>query len=40
MFEQSVVELVGVLLVLMRYPEDIEELSDDKVRVFVVHIKR
>ncbi|CAM9473964.1 unnamed protein product [Scytosiphon promiscuus] len=31
MFAQCLVGLIGVLLVLMRYPEDIDELSDDEV---------
>lgn len=31
MFGQCVVDLVGVLLVLMRYPEDVEQLSYDEV---------
>lgn len=31
MFGQCVVDLIGVLLVLMRYPEDVEQLSDDEV---------
>ena len=32
MFEQCVVELVRVLVVLMRYPEDVEQMSEDEVR--------
>lgn len=31
MFGQCVIDLIGVLLVLMRYPKDIEQLSDDEV---------
>ena len=31
MFSQCVVDLVGVLLSLMRYPEDIDQLSADEV---------
>jgi len=32
MFGQCLVDLIGVLVVLMRYPEDVEELSQDEVR--------
>lgn len=31
MFGQCVVDLIGVLLVLMRYPEDVEQLNNDAV---------
>lgn len=32
MFGQCVMDLIGVLLVLMRYPEDVDQLSEDEVR--------
>ena len=32
MFGQCLVGLIGVLIVLMRYPEDVDELSHDEVR--------
>lgn len=32
MFGQCIIDLIGILLVLMRYPEDVEHLTDDKVR--------